>query len=64
MNPEEESASMKRQMSALGELLSSLPVSIMIYDGIEADDVMAYIATKCYSPQNHLLTTGLALQHG
>ena len=45
MNPEEESASMKRQMSALGELLSSLPVSIMIYDGIEADDVMAYIAT-------------------
>lgn len=45
MNPEEESASMKRQMHALGELLSSLPVSIMIYDGIEADDVMAYIAT-------------------
>jgi 5'-3' exonuclease len=45
MNPEEESASMKRQMSALGELLSSLPVTIMIYDGVEADDVMAYIAT-------------------
>jgi DNA polymerase-1 len=45
MNPEEESASMKRQMSALGELLSALPVSIMIYDGVEADDVMAYIAT-------------------
>lgn len=45
MNPEEESASMKRQMSALGELLSMLPVTIMIYDGIEADDVMAYIAT-------------------
>jgi DNA polymerase-1 len=45
MNAEEESASMKRQMHALGELLSCLPVSIMIYDGIEADDVMAYIAT-------------------
>jgi 5'-3' exonuclease len=45
MNPEEESASMKRQMSALGELLSSLPVTIMIYDGVEADDVMAYITT-------------------
>ena len=45
MNPEEESASMKRQMLGLGELLSALPVSIMIYDGIEADDVMAYIAT-------------------
>ena len=46
MNPEEESVSMKRQMSALGELLSTLPLSIMIYDGIEADDVMAYIATQ------------------
>ncbi len=45
MNPEEESASMKRQMTGLGELLSALPVTIMIYDGIEADDVMAYIAT-------------------
>ena len=46
MNPEEESASMKRQMFGLGELLSSLPVSIMIYDGIEADDVIAYITTQ------------------
>jgi DNA polymerase-1 len=46
MNPEEESASMKRQMLGLGELLSALPVSIMIYDGIEADDVIAYIATQ------------------
>jgi len=45
MNPEEEGISMKRQMTALGELLSALPVTIMIYDGIEADDVMAYIAT-------------------
>ena len=46
MTPEEEGASMKRQMTALGELLSVLPVTIMIYDGIEADDVMAYIATQ------------------
>lgn len=46
MTPEEESASMKRQMTGLGELLSVLPVTIMIYDGIEADDVMAYIATQ------------------
>lgn len=45
MNTEEEGVSMKRQMHGLGELLSALPVSIMIYDGIEADDVMAYIAT-------------------
>jgi len=37
---------MKRQMLGLGELLSGLPVTIMIYDGIEADDVMGYIATQ------------------
>jgi len=46
MNQEEESESMRRQMFGLGELLSSLPVSIMIYDGIEADDVIAYITTQ------------------
>jgi len=46
MNPEEESQSIRRQMVGLGELLSSLPVSIMIYDGIEADDVIAYITTQ------------------
>ncbi len=46
MTPEDESVSMKRQMTGLGELLSALPVTIMIYDGIEADDVMAYIATQ------------------
>ena len=46
MNPEEENVSMRRQMHSLGELLSSLPVTIMIYDGIEADDVMGYIACQ------------------
>lgn len=46
MNPEEEDISMKRQMAGLGELLSSLPVTIMIYDGIEADDVIGYITTQ------------------
>ena len=46
MNPEEERLSMKRQMASLGELLSVLPVTIMIYDGIEADDVIGYITTQ------------------
>jgi DNA polymerase-1 len=46
MTPEDESVSMKRQMAGLGDLLSALPVTIMIYDGIEADDVMAYISTQ------------------
>jgi DNA polymerase-1 len=46
MNPEDEQVSMRRQMVALADLLTYLPVTIMLYDGIEADDVMAYIATQ------------------
>jgi DNA polymerase-1 len=37
---------MKRQMIGLIELLEYLPVEIMLYDGIEADDVMGYIASQ------------------
>ena len=43
MNKEEEGVSMKRQMIGLIELLEYLPVEIMLYDSIEADDVMGYI---------------------
>jgi DNA polymerase-1 len=46
MNPEDEQVSMRRQMVGLAELLTYLPVTIMLYDGIEADDVMGYIATQ------------------
>lgn len=46
MNEEDEQVSMRRQMVALAELLTHLPVTIMLYDGIEADDVMGYIATQ------------------
>jgi DNA polymerase-1 len=46
MNPEDEQVSMRRQMVALAELLTCLPVTMMVYDGIEADDVMGYIATQ------------------
>ena len=46
MNPEDEQVSMRRQMVALAELLTCLPVTVMVYDGIEADDVMGYIATQ------------------
>lgn len=45
MNDEDERASMKRQYVWLAEFLTRLPVTTMIYDGVEADDVMAYIAT-------------------
>lgn len=46
MNVEDERESMKRQFVWLAEMLNYLPVSTMIYDGVEADDVMAYITTQ------------------
>jgi DNA polymerase-1 len=46
MNEEDERESMKRQYVWLSELLHHLPITTMIYDGVEADDVMAYIATN------------------
>ena len=46
MNDEEERESMKRQFVWLNEILNYLPVTTMIYDGVEADDVMAYVATQ------------------
>ena len=40
MSQEEEQLSMKRQFVWLVDLLDSLPITTMIYDGIEADDVL------------------------
>lgn len=46
MNDEDERESMKRQFVWLTEMLHALPVTTMIYDGVEADDIMAYIPTQ------------------
>jgi DNA polymerase-1 len=46
MNDEDERESMKRQFVWLVDMLNYLPVTTMIYDGVEADDVMAYITTN------------------
>lgn len=46
MNEEEERESMKRQYVWLIDMLNHLPVTTMIYDGVEADDTMAYITTN------------------
>ena len=43
MNVGDERESMKRQFMWLTEFLHNLPVTTMIYDRVEADDVMAYI---------------------
>lgn len=46
MNEEEERESMKRQYVWLMDMLDYLPITTMIYDGVEADDTMAYITTN------------------
>jgi len=49
MSKDDEDISMKRQLLALIDILHHLPITTMIYDGIEADDVIAYISTKLIS---------------
>jgi DNA polymerase-1 len=46
MNEEDEQVSMKRQFVWLVNMLDCLPVTTMIYDGIEADDVIGYLAKQ------------------
>ena len=46
MNEEEESISMKRQLMWLIDILGYLPITTMIFDGMEADDAIAYISTE------------------
>lgn len=43
---DEESESISNQMERLIQYLQSLPVSLICIDGIEADDVMGYLAQK------------------
>ena len=43
MDEEQERLSMKQQFVWLNDMLDSLPVQTMIYDGIEADDTIAYL---------------------
>lgn len=43
---DEESESINNQMERLIQYLQSLPVSLIVIDGIEADDVMGYLAQK------------------
>lgn len=46
MTEEEERLSMKQQFVWLNDVLDYLPVQTMIYDGIEADDVIGYLTTQ------------------
>lgn len=44
MNEEEEHVSMRRQFVWLMDYLNTLPLTTLVYDGVEADDVIAYIS--------------------
>lgn len=46
MTEEDESVSLKRQLISLVDILDYLPITTMIFDGIEADDAIAYISTE------------------
>ena len=46
MDEEQERLSMKQQFVWLNDVLDYLPVQTMIYDGIEADDVIGYLTTR------------------
>lgn len=46
MSQEDEQQSMKRQLVSLVSILEYLPVHVMLFDRIEADDVIGYIASQ------------------
>ena len=46
MSEEDERLSMRQQFVWLNDILDYLPLQTMIYDGIEADDVIGYLTTQ------------------
>lgn len=55
MSDEDESVSMKRQFVWLNDILNYLPVTTMIYDGVEADDVISYISTELRNESDEII---------
>lgn len=51
-NDADEAESMKKQFSRLLDYLSTLPISIISVDGIEADDTIAYTSTEVLTNSN------------
>lgn len=51
MNEEEEHVSMRRQFVWLVDYLNVLPLTTLVYDGVEADDVIAFISNHFNSNQ-------------
>lgn len=57
MNEEEEHISMRRQFVWLNDILDYLPVQTMIYDSVEADDVISYITTELCDDEVVIVST-------
>ena len=53
MTEEDEQISLKRQISWLGNILSILPVTTMVYDNIEADDVIGYLSKQVLTEEEN-----------
>ena len=57
MTEEEEREAMKQQFIWLNDILDHLPITTMIYDGIEADDVIAYMAKELCDEEVVIVST-------
>lgn len=51
-----EAKALENQMSVLAEYLTTLPVSVIVIDHIEADDVIAYLANHVFSKPEEKVT--------
>ncbi len=55
MSEEDEQISLRRQISWLGNILSNLPITTMVYDNIEADDVIGYLSKQVLTEEENAL---------
>jgi DNA polymerase I len=57
MDEEEERLSMKQQFVWLNDILNHLPLKVMMYDGIEADDVISYLTMEVVKGEVIIVST-------
>lgn len=57
MDEEEERLSMKQQFIWLNDIMNYLPIKVMMYDGVEADDVIAYITLELAKDEVVIVST-------
>lgn len=55
LTQEQERLSMKQQFVWLHDVLNYLPIKVMMYDGIEADDVIGYITTSILKENEEII---------